>query len=173
VSQQSASTCEAWAGGHFDQLGHCQPTKSCQLKSRLKSVSAWFCHTQITVAHVSFAYIFINYASILGQHYIHCCPTCRRRVLCIWNRSNLPCGSSRPLLASRSRYAYFYIHTLICSISTNMRLNKIIHITIFIFILSAYILFNQIELTTIIHIVMVNNLYAIVLCMFFKSYFDI
>ena len=35
-------------------------------------------------------------------------------------------------------YACFYIHTLICSISTNMRLNKIIHITIFIFYFLSY-----------------------------------
>ncbi len=68
VPQQSASACAAWAGGHFDLLGGRQPTKSCLSKSRQKSVSAWVCHTQTTVAHLSFAYIFVNYASILGQH---------------------------------------------------------------------------------------------------------
>ena len=35
----------------------------------------------------------------------HCCPTCLRRVMRIWKRLNLPCRSSRPLLASRLRWA--------------------------------------------------------------------
>ena len=48
----------------------------------------------------------------------------------------------------------FYIHTLMCSIATIMRLNKIIHTTIFFVICSAIHSFIQIEITTIIHIVM-------------------
>ncbi len=70
----------------FDLLGRHQPTKSCQSKLRKKNVSAWVCHTQTTVTHVSFASIVINYTSILQQHYIHCCATCQRRVLRIWMR---------------------------------------------------------------------------------------
>jgi hypothetical protein len=57
----------------------------------------------------------------------------------------------------------FYIHTLIIIISTNMRQNKIIHTTIFIFIVSAIQSFTRIEITTIIHIVIDNNSNAIVL----------
>ncbi len=54
-----------------------------------------------------------------------------------------------------------------------MRLHKIIHTTIFIVIFSAIHPFTQIEITTIIHIIMANNSNAIVLyACFLHSYFD-
>ena len=147
-------------------------TSSCPPKSRRKLPTSHLANLHLTTRPVKDCiFIAILYSKLL-QHYMRPFPTCRWRVLHIRKRSNLPCRSSRPLLASRSRYVCFCIHTLICSISTNMCLNKIIHITIFFVICSAYIPFNQIKLTTIIHIVLVNNSYAIVLCMFFKSYFD-
>ena len=54
-----------------------------------------------------------------------------------------------------------------------MCLHKIIHTTILIVFFSAIHPFTRIKITTIIHIAIDNNSYAIVLCMFFlNSYFD-
>ena len=75
-------SCAAWAGVHFDLSGCCQPTKSCQSKSRHNTLSMWVFSSPTSLHDVTLAFIFAIFDSVMVQDLM------KMKLLCNMSKKN-------------------------------------------------------------------------------------